>query len=760
MNKTHEDLLKRLLSTFRVEANEHINAMISGLIELEKATSPDKSKEVIETLFREAHSLKGAARAVNLSEIEAICQSLESAFAALKRQELMPTPPLFDLFHQASDTLSNLLISPEAARTASDKSQVRELLRLIETVSERGRPSPNPGEVSNRQDNLTLHRPEVKPPIAEQKPALSETVRIPTAKLDALFLQAEELLSARLAATQRAAEFREIKTAFAAWNKEWVKFRMAASGRKTAKLEPPQPSVQAPQLNELLESHMVFVKSFEGRLASLSHAADQDQRLLATLVDSLLEDMKTVLMLPFASILEIFPKLVRDLSRDQGKKVELCVQGEQIEVDKRILEQMKDPLIHLVRNCIDHGIEKPEEREERHKPGRGTITIAMSQRNGSHVEILVGDDGAGIDLAKVKSAAVRRGFLSEEESTKLTIKELASLVFESEVSTSPMITDISGRGLGLAIVREKVEKLGGSVSLETDPGKGTAFRILLPLSLARFRGVLVGVACHRFILSATHVERVLRVKAEEIKTAGGREAILLDGQAVSLARLGEVLEVSRPNVGNPSAENAVVVVVTSAQKRIAFLVDEVLHEQEVLVKSLGKQLSRVRNIAGATVLGTGRVAPILNIPDLMKSAVKASATARSTPSPSAKTKAETESILIAEDSITARTLLKNIFEAAGYRVKTAVDGMEAFTTLKSGEFHLVVSDVEMPRMNGFELTARIRADKKLAELPVVLVTALESREDRERGIEAGANAYIVKRSFDQGNLLEAVHRLL
>jgi two-component system chemotaxis sensor kinase CheA len=462
-------------------------------------------------------------------------------------------------------------------------------------------------------------------------------------------------------------------------------------------------------------------------------------------------------MLPFSSLLEIFPKLVRDLSREQGKEVAWVSQGEEVQTDRRILQEMKDPLNHLVRNCIDHGIEKPPERRHKNKPSRGTVTVAISQRDGNKIEIVVSDDGAGIDVVKVRGAANKLGLVSAEED--LTEQQMRALIFQSGVSTSPLITDISGRGLGLAIVREKVEKLGGAVSMEIPPETGTTFRIVLPQTLATFRGVLVRLDEHHFVLPTAQVERVVMVSKEEIRTVENREAIECNGQAVSLVRLESVLELPHPTNDMERAKKSPAIILSSAGKRIAFWVDEISAEQEVLVKRLGPQLLRVRNIAGATVLGTGRVVPILNVPDLMKSAVRLS------PKPMRGSDVLTEtvrrrSILVAEDSITARTLLKSILESAGYTVKTAVDGLDAFTALRTEEFDLVVSDVDMPRMNGFDLTAKVRADKQLAEVPVVLVTALESRRDRERGIDVGANAYIVKSSFDQSNLLEIIRRLI
>jgi two-component system chemotaxis sensor kinase CheA len=438
----------------------------------------------------------------------------------------------------------------------------------------------------------------------------------------------------------------------------------------------------------------------------------------------------------------------------------LILQGIHVEIDKRILEEMKDPLIHLLRNCVDHGIEKPEEREVRNKPRCGKITIAISRVSGNKVEILITDDGAGIEIAKVKEAAVKRGIVSQKEVEHLDEQEALLFIFQSEISTSPIITSISGRGMGLAIVREKVEKLGGHISVEAKPQIGSSFRILLPVLLATFRGIHIKTADQVFVIPTANVERVLRLKPEAIKTVENKETISLNGRVVSLVRLNEVLALPRQERIGEEAGFIKVLVLSAAEKRIAFVVDEVLDEQEVLVKNLGKQLARVRNVACATVLGTGKVVPILHVPDLIKSAVRMPGTGMRTVITPDQDKTKSKSILVVEDSITSRMLLKNILESAGYQIKTAVDGVDALMVLKTEIFDLVVADVEMPRMNGFDLITKIRGDKKIAQLPVVLVTALESREDRERGVEVGANAYIVKSSFDQSDLLEVIQRLI
>ncbi len=752
MVKKENDFLKRLLATFRLEAVEHVKNMSYGLIELEKTPTPEKQAELTETVFREAHSLKGAARSVSIAEIEGLCQHMESVFAALKRKELSLSAELMDVLHLALDNLNKLLPAIERERTSEEKAEVSTTAKLLESVL-KGDPPPVRQPVPPKVEG--------KEPVVAEKTAQSETVRIATSRLESILLETEELLSAKLAANQLAAELRELNGYLAAWEAQWAKVYPDIRSVRHS-LEVKDKSSQGKtdsqaRLLDFLDWNYSSTKSLEDGLTRLARIAERDRHNLAGMTDNLLQDMKEVLMLPFSSLVEALPKFVRDLSREQGKDIKLVISGEEIEIDRRILDEMKDPLIHLVRNCVDHGIEKPEDRERKGKLPQGIITVAMSQKTSNSVEILVSDDGAGINMAEVRRAAVKRGIISPEEADKLSEQETMSLLGRSGVSTSPIITDISGRGLGLAIVREKVEKVRGTVSIETHPDIGVMFRITLPLTVATFRGVIVRLGERLFAIPTSNVERVLRMKKGEIRTVENRETIRFNDQVLSLVRLGDILELPREESDKDSQDYVSVLIAAYAEKRLAFLVEEIVNEQEVLVKSLGRQLSRVRNIIGVSVLATGRMAPVLHVADLMKSAVKVTP-GKITVAKLAEVKKTP--ILVVEDSITARMLLKNILEAAGYYVKTAVDGVDAFTVLKTDDFDLVVSDVDMPRMNGFDLTAKIRADKKLAELPVVLVTALESREYRERGVEVGANAYIVKSSFDQSNLLEVISRLI
>lgn len=753
---------KRLLATFAVEAREHLKGITSALMELEQEVTPQRQDEIVERVFREAHSLKGAARTVNLGDIEALCQAMEGVFAAMKLKEVRPAAPLFDLLLRARDLLDQLLAHRGEAGSedaASRRAIIAELARAA-----RGGSVESGGEASGSGDAAEPlpGTPAAPPPSAAPPPPrphpLEETVRVSTAKLTSLLLLSEEMVSAKLAASQHVALMRQIRSALVAWKKEWGRMApelqragLPIGSRSAAGGEQGGQSRGLLKMREFLEWNASFMTSLTGNCEAQVRSAARDSRTLGGMVDNLLEEVKTVMMFPFASLLEAFPKIVHDLSRDYGKEVDLVLRGEEIEIDRRILEEMKSPFLHLARNSIGHGIERPEEREGKGKPRRGVLTIGIQPRDGK-AEVVVSDDGAGVATGRLRAALLRLGIVSGEQADGMSDAELLPFVFHSGVSTSPIVDEISGRGIGLAIVREKVEKLGGTVSLESEPERGTSFRILLPLSVATFRGILVRVSGRLFVIPAIHVERAVRVQREEVRTVQNRETISLNGRVLALARLGAVLELG---AGAPPAAQLQAVVVTAGGMSIAFVVDEVLSEQEVLQKNFGPQLSRVRNIAGATLLGSGKVVPVLNVADLMKAATRG-------PAPAVQSREETAAqarrVLVVEDSITTRTLFKNMLESAGYHVATAVDGVDAFTQLKSGSFDLVVSDVDMPRLNGFELTRRIRADRELAELPVVLVTALGSREDRERGIDAGANAYIVKGSFDQSNLLETVQR--
>lgn len=740
MDGTRDEFLEQLRSTFRVEAQDHLSSITAGLLALERTADPDAARPIVEAMFRAAHSLKGASRAVDFSDVESLCGSLEDTFARWRTTREFPGREILDTVHRTVDTICAALTprSPSPQPTAVTQ------LAQIPAFGARRRDDGPAGAAA-----------------ADRPPGSHETVRIPVAKLDARVVQAEEMLAAKQIAAKLAGDLRELTTEFGGWKKAWSSVEPHARALRQT-IERARDGEQADALLRLLdflESNADHVKALEGRVTALAACAARDRQAVGTLVDALLEDSKELLLLPFAGLVAPFPKLVRDLCRDQGKDADLVIRGEDVDIDKRILEEMKAPLIHLLRNCVDHGIETPEERRRAGKPARGTIMLSASRVNGHKVEIVVSDDGSGIDPVKVRAAAVAQGTLSADAAAALDDAQATRLAFEPELSTRPVVTSLSGRGLGLAIVREHAERLGGSVTVESEHGRGTRFAVVVPSVLATFRGVLVEAARQVFVIPTLHVERVVHVNAGDIATVEGLETVSIAGRTVSLVRLADLLELPATQESDGFRPDLLAVVLSSGSQRVAAVVEAVLNEQEVLVKQLRKPLVRVRNVAGATVLASGQAAPILNVSDLLRSAKKPGAAIRRPP-PEPQSEAETKSILLVEDSITSRMLLKGILESAGYSVVTALDGLDALALLRTQRFDLVVSDVEMPRLNGFDFTARLRADPRFAEIPVVLVTALATQEDRERGIDVGADAYIVKSSFDQSNLLEAVRRLV
>jgi two-component system chemotaxis sensor kinase CheA len=779
-----EQFLERLRATFKVEADEHLQTMMAILLELEKSSGAAPQTQ-IETIYREAHSLKGAARAVDFLDIEAICQPLEGIFSAWKQQKALPSQEAFDALHHALDFVRTLLDSPNAAEAGTQRRR-EEAVRRLNQIQLNAPPVPHDTDRVAPLDAAPtipppapiqqppIQQPQISsppipppaPPAETDKVAASDTMRVSVEKLDSLLLQAEDMLTIKAMAARRSQELRAITALFDQWSREWAKVSTDARGlrhaiEQQATIGAGGPTPDAPNsLVNFLEWNVDHFRSVQNKLASLSAQSDQDRHGVGRRVDDLLEASKKLVMLSFSTLSALLAKVVRDLCRDQQKEAEVVIRGDDVEIDKRILEEIKDALIHAVRNCVDHGVQDPVQRAREKKPRRATITIATTPLDGNKVEVTVSDDGVGVDLARVKASAVRQGILSNTDAGTLSDADALSLVFHSDVSTSPIVTTISGRGLGMAILRAKVEKLGGRVEIESVRGVGTTLRMILPLTLATVRGVVVMSEGQTFVLPTFHVERVTQIKPAEIQTAENREVISVQGRSLAVARLNAVLGLTpKTKVGNLS-DAIPLVVLRSAEERIAFVVDEILHEEEVLVKPFRKPLVRVRNVAGATVLGSGKAVPVLNVTDLLKSARTRPAAAAPAAAAAPNAKAQSRNILVVEDSITSRMLLKGILETAGYHVRAAVDGVDALTILREGPFDLVVSDVEMPRMNGFDLTRRIRSDKRLSELPVVLVSALESREERERGIDAGASAYITKSSFDQSNLLEVVQRLI
>ncbi len=438
-------------------------------------------------------------------------------------------------------------------------------------------------------------------------------------------------------------------------------------------------------------------------------------------------------MLPFAEVCQGLERIVHDLSQGSGKEVELVVEGGEVELDRSVLEGLKDPLRHLIRNAIDHGIEPAEVRRAAGKPPRARVTVAAVLRGG-RVEVAVADDGRGIDLEALRNQ-VRLKDLPEPADER----ELARLVFEPGLSTARLITDVSGRGVGLDVVKSRVEALHGTVDLTFTPQRGTRFTLAVPLTLTTLRALLVVAAGQTFALVGTNVQKLLRVAPEELRSIGGREMLSLGGSPLPVASLADTLGLDRPAPSSNGRATVPVVIVAAGDRHMAFVVDELLSEQEVVVKRLGARIRRVPHVAAATILPSGQIALVLNAANLVRSALvrlRSSWCGRvaALDAPAAAVK---KRLLLVEDSLTIRTLEKTILEAAGYEVTVAADGADAWQLLQEHGADLLVSDVEMPHMDGFALTKAVRDSQRFRDLPVVLVTGARRKRTKRRGSKSG-----------------------
>ena len=472
--------------------------------------------------------------------------------------------------------------------------------------------------------------------------------------------------------------------------------------------------------------------------------------------------IRTIRLLPFSTIFNQFLRLAHELAQTLHKDVELVIEGAEVVVDKRILEELKDPIMHLLRNAICHGLEDSIQRINSGKPSRGKIVIKASQ-SADHIKLDVQDDGCGLDLAEIKRTALKQGLYTEAQLALMNDAQIQALILAPGFTTTRSITEISGRGVGLDVVRANVEKLKGSIQIHSTPGLGVTFRLQLPLTLATMRVQIVSTQGRSYALPLETIQFSRRIKADDLFTMEGRQTLSLEGQPVAVIYLGDLLELSNSTV--TQAEVMYGTFLRVDNELFGLIVDELLDETEVMLKAQSKLLKRVRNVLSTTILVSGEVCPVLNPSDLLKSMRKQYLQVSSVaiqPEVAAATADNNrkKTLLLAEDSMTTRTQEKRILESAGYTVVTAVDGLDAYNKFQSGQFDGVVSDVEMPNMSGFVLTEAIRKDKRHADIPIILVTSLSSEAHQRRGLDAGANAYLVKSAFDQKVLLDCLARLV
>ena len=450
---------------------------------------------------------------------------------------------------------------------------------------------------------------------------------------------------------------------------------------------------------------------------------------------------------------------MRDLAKLQNKRVDFSIEGGETTADKRVIEGLKDPLMHMIRNAVDHGIEAPASRLQSGKNPVANLVLRGSQTS-SHVVIELEDDGRGLDSAAIGASALRKGLAGADELAAMSPRQVEELIFAPGFSTAAQLTDVSGRGVGLDVVRDNVQRLRGTVDVISRPGAGCIFRLTLPLTLATTRVLLVRVSAQLFALPIENIAGVRLLKRADCYPLRGRFSFSHGGEPVPTAHLSALLGLG---AAAPEAAESACVVLGNQSEQLGLRVDAVIEEQEIILKPLHRALENLRHIAGATILGTGEVCLLLAPAELLHIAARQSARSGDVAVVSASettAAARPKTLLLVEDSIVTRTQEKRILEGAGYIVTTAVDGLDGWQKLARGHFDAVISDVEMPNLDGFALTERIRAQDKYEELPVILVTSLASETDRKRGLEAGANAYIAKGTFDQKVLLDTLRMLI
>ncbi len=738
-----EDLTQRLMGTFLGELADHVRALNRDLVAIEKTAAATERQQLVATLFRTAHSLKGASRSVNVGVLESACHRMEGILGSLRDGRLAFAPEALQALFHAADAIQEAGNRLQANRDLAG-APIHRVLAELDAVAG--------GRLERPKAGVAVPSPSA--PVV----ALGEAVvRVPPAKLDSLLAQCGEALVARRRLEIQEGEIAAIQETLSRWREEWnrgaraVRKSLPGAGSRTNGAS--KGGVGDHRAIQVLERNAETLRRLEQDLGKLATGLSANRRAAEQAGGVLEEGVRRVRMLPFSEACEGLARVVRDLAGAGGKEVDLVLEGGEVELDRAVLERMKDPLMHLVRNAVDHGIETAADRSTHGKPPRGRVRVAAALI-GATVEVTIEDDGRGVDLAAIREQARKRGIREPEDE-----RELSLLIFQPGFSTAGMITELSGRGVGLDVVRKAVESLHGTVDFNSEAGRGTRFRVAVPLTLTMVRALFVSASGRTFAIPSGSVRGLLRVGAGDIRSIEGKEVVFVGGEAVPAVSLALVLGL-RSEEPARAGRKVPVVVLSSGGHLCAFIVDELLSEREVLVKGMGPRLVRLRNVAGATVLPTGGVALILGAANLVRTAlgqtrpgVIAEALAR--PAERAKRR-----LLLAEDSVTTRTLERSILEAAGYEVTVAPDGAAAWQALQERGADLLISDIDMPRMDGFALTEAVRSSKRFRDLPVVLVTALASDRDRARGVEVGADAYLPKSAFDQRALLEAVARLL
>ncbi len=740
---------ERLLQAFQIEYREHLEAIRALLDDLSHRAERSGIAQLDET-FRRAHSLKGAARAVDLPAVEQVAHRLETLFARIRSGHVRLDPGVAGAVGRALDLVEDCVTAHAAGGPPPD---IAAAIDEIEAVLDGRIPCAQPPAIPPPVV------PALPPPSGEESerpvvPARAEeSVRVRAVHLDRLLRSSNELATETLIQRRLTGQLIDLDRGLADFDRQWRRVRKAASAmvRECGDHE------RSSALDRQFESLEQALRAVTRQARGTRRVQQRSGWTLRQLGGELQQEVRQVRMVPAESIFGGFRKMVRDLARDAGKQVEVKVQGLDVEADRMVLQGLKDPVMHLLRNALYHGVEGPEERVAAGKPPLATVLLGFAVSDGRLVA-QVEDDGRGVDYDAIRRKAVEGGGFSEAEAGGLERQALLDLIFDPGFSTAGKVDSLAGRGMGLSVVREAATMMNGTVEVRQREPAGTCFRLSVPLSVSTQRLFMVECQGHVYALPTEGVDRLYRIKAENVGTVEGKSIVYLGGQQLPLLSLAHLLALGESSV-KVTRNVLPLVVLKNGDRRVAVAIDGFLSIREGLVKDIGVPGARGTMVAGGMLLEDGGIALVLNPFEIVETFRK-SGSIRVLTTVEKPVERRVPVILVVDDSLTTRTLEKSILEAHGYQVRLAFDGIEALGRLRAEEIDLVISDIQMPRLDGFGLLQAIKADQALKSLPVILVTSLESREDRERGLALGADAYVMKRKFDQKELLETIGQFL
>lgn len=757
------DDMKEITQDFLVEAFELIEQIDHDLVELE--ANPE-DLELLNRIFRVAHTVKGSSSFLNFDVLTKLTHHMEDVLNKARKDELKITPDIMDVVLESVDMMKGLLHGIRDHGNDTDVGiEISDICARLIAISE-GDEIPT---ASTPTEPVVTPEPEPAPIAPE--PEISDEA-LSSLSDDEVEAEIERLLKVRKAedqarraskgisspaTTSTSAAPKPVSTSKPTTKKDddGDKKVPAQSGGAVAQEQTIRVEVKRLDhlmnligelvlgKNRLLKIYDDVEERYEGEkfLEELNQVVSS---LSLVTTDIQLAVMKTR-MLPVAKVFNKFPRMIRDLSRELGKQIDLEISGEETELDKSIVEEIGDPLVHIIRNSCDHGIEDPETRRLAGKPEKGTVEL-KAYNEGNHIVIEIVDDGKGLDAAMLKMKSIEKGIITEREADAMSDKEAFSLIFRPGFSTAAKVTNVSGRGVGMDVVKTNIEKLNGIIDIESEVGKGTIMKLKIPLTLAIIQSLLVGTQEEFYAIPLASVLETVRVPIDDIYTIDGKNVLRLRDEVLSLVRLSDVFGVNKVFDGG---DQTYVVIIGVAEAKLGIIVDTLVGQEEIVIKSMGDYLQNIPGIAGATIRGDGRVTLIIDVAAMMEMAKEIKVNIRAemdAESKNVKEKPSDYKVLIVDDSKMDRTIMQKSLEPTGVTVIEATNGVEALTIIKSGEhsFDAILIDIEMPRMDGYTLAGEIRKYSKYRNLPLIAVTSRTSKTDRLRGVEVGMTEYITK----------------